>query len=197
MNAKATCRACGAELEDENWYPSHRKKRMYTCKKCSCKQAHKWRKANPEKVKAQNTRSHRKKGHRPLNENKECTSYLGVHIAEQVLSQAFKDVKRMPMNNPGYDVICNRNKLIDIKSSCFTGKHPHWSFHIGRNTTADFFLCLAFDNREDLHPLHIWLLPGGKFNHLMNAAIRPSTIHKWDAYRLDISKISDCCDAMR
>ena len=72
-----------------------------------------------------------------------------------------------------------------------------WAFNIGRNTTADYFLCLAFDNREDLNPLHAWLIPGSKINHLTGTSISPSTLHKWDAYALDTSKIGDCCDAMR
>jgi hypothetical protein len=48
-----------------------------------------------------------------------------------------------------------------------------------------------------LTPIHVWLLPGNEFNHLIDAAIRPSTIPKWDAYRLDISKISECCVTMK
>ena len=109
----------------------------------------------------------------------------------------------MPMNNQGYDIICNHGKLIDIKSSCILFrivdgiKYSRWMFTINHNTTADYFLCLAFDNREALKPLHAWLIPGSKINHLKNTSVSPSTINKWDEYALDISKISDCCDAMR
>ena len=122
--------------------------------------------------------------------------FLGVHIAERVLSMAFKDVKRMPIRNPGYDFICNHDKLIEIKSSC-RHKNGQWSFNVKRNVTADYFLFLAFDNRKDLNPLHAWLIPGSVVNHLRMATVRKGTIHKWDEYALDISKISDCCDAMR
>ena len=108
----------------------------------------------------------------------------------------------MPYGNPGYDFICNHGKKIDVKSSCALkdtrwNSATSWAFHINHNTTADYFLCLAFDNREDLNPLHAWLLPGSKFNNFSKVQISLSTIHKWDAYALDISKISDCCDAMR
>ena len=130
-------------------------------------------------------------------ENKKCPAYLGVHIAEQVLGQAFKNVRKMPYGNPGYDVICNHNKKIDIKSACEGKRWNNWTFNINHNTIADYFLCLAFDNRKDLNPLYVWLIPGSKLNHLMGAVISQSTIHKWDAYRLDISKINKCCDAMR
>jgi hypothetical protein len=169
---------------------------MYVCKKCHLASARAWRKANPEKQKAIGTKRNRKQGMRPFNENKECAMYLGVHVAERVLSHVFKDVKRMPMNNPGYDVICNRNKLIDIKSSCIPCDGA-WSFRINQNTIADHFLCLAFDNRKDLTPLHAWLLPGNKFNHLESASIYVSTIHKWDEYALDIEMITTCCNILR
>lgn len=206
------CRVCGAELTEENWYPSHRKKNSLLCKGCDHERVRLWKEANPEKVKATAsawkeknpgrrkaiwTRHSRKQGHQPFNENKRCGLYFGVHIAERVLSHVFKNIERMPMNNPGYDMICNTDKKIDIKSSCTRKRDGNWSFGINHNTIADYFLCLAFDNREDLNPLHIWLIPGSKINHLTIATINPSTIHKWDEYRLNISKISDCCDAMR
>ena len=148
-------------------------------------------------------RAARRKGVRPHDENKECSQYLGVHLVEQVLSLVFKDVVRMPFNNPGFDVICNKDKRIDFKSACITERikngatYRSWEFAIRRNTIADYFLCLAFDNREDLNPLHAWLIPGSKLSYLMAATISPSTIHKWDEYRLDISKILDCCNTMR
>lgn len=196
MTENKTCRVCGVELTDGNWSTSRRKKRDYICKECHHAANQAWRKANPEKYRAQSTKHNRNKGMRPFNENKECTQYLGIHVAERVLSHVFKDVQVMPMHNPGYDVICNQGKMIDIKSSC-QRKNGSWAFHIERNTTADFFLCLAFDNREDLNPLHVWLISGNNLNHLTTAAISEDAIHKWDEHRLDISKIYECCDAMR
>ena len=56
---------------------------------------------------------------------------------------------------------------------------------------------VKIDNREDLNPLHTWLISGDAINHLMTASISPSTIHKWDKYRLDTSKVSACCDELR
>lgn len=132
----------------------------------------------------------------PYTENKTCALYLGIHIAERVLSHIFKDVERMPMHNPGYDFICNRGKKIDVKSACLR-KDSSWSFGIRCNTTPDFFLCLAFNNREDLTPLCAWLLPGNKVSHLTAASISMSTAHKWDVHKLDITKVSECCDSLR
>lgn len=196
MTENKTCRVCSVVLDSENWGASNQKNGSRICKECAYNQCRLWAKANPEKVKASWTKWNRKQGHSPFDENKECASYLGVHIAERVLSHVFKDVKRMPMNNPGYDVICNKGKLVDSKCSC-QQKDSTWRFKINHNLIADFFLCLAFDNREDLTPLHAWLIPGGKVNHLLSAVISPSTIHKWDEYRLDTTKINSCCNSMR
>lgn len=197
MKANPICNRCGVELNDENWCASHQKSCNYSCKECENEQMRLWRKANPERNKTSNTRSDRKRGKRPYNENKECALYLGVHIAERVLSRVFKDVEVMPYGNPGYDFICNQGMRIDVKSACLSGKHPQWTFQINHNTTADYFICLTFNNREELTPLHAWLIPGSKLSRLKTAGICPSTIHKWDEYALDISKISECCDAVR
>lgn len=212
MKANPICKDCGTELNDENWSPSYRKNRNYICKGCNSERARLWRKtnqdigceserkrlwrkANPDKQRAIFTRANRKRGKRPYNENKECGMYLGVHVAERVLSYVFKNVKRMPIGNPGYDFICNQGKKIDVKSSCLQ-KDSRWSFQIKRNTTADYFLCISFNNREELTPLHAWLIPGNKLSHLKNASISPSTVSRWDAYKLDISKIITCCDTI-
>ena len=193
---KIICRKCGIGLNGENWNQCHHKAHSHICKKCHVEQGSLWRKANPGKAKAKWTRTNRMNGMRPFDENRECPQFLGVHIAERVLSHVFKDVERMPILNRGYDFICNQGKRIDVKSSCLW-KNGCWGFHIEHNTIADYFLCLAFDNRKDLTPLHAWLIPGHVVNHLKKPVISPNTIHKWNKYRLDISKVSACCDALR
>ncbi len=210
-NIQRKCTSCGIELTKENWAPSRQKNRYYICKGCGTKRgtawrkanpasvqaiSRRWREANPEKERDRRAEYSRRKGHRPFDENKECSLFLGVHVAERVLSKVFKDVEVMPHGNPGYDFICNHRKLIDVKSAC-ASKRGDWKFAIRHNTIADYFLCVAFDNRSDLTPLHVWLLPGDQFNHFKNAAISTGTIHKWDEYRLDISKILTCCDTIR
>jgi len=102
----------------------------------------------------------------------------------------------MPYGHPGYDFICNNGKKIDGKSS-MTGDKGYWMFTIKHNTTADYFFCVAYDNRDDLNILHIWMLPGDKFNHLSGASISLSTIHKWDEYEQPIDKAIACCDTMK
>ena len=215
--SKKYCNKCGVELTDENWLPSYRN-RYYQCKFCAreykrqsrlnnpnYREIHrlesiKYRQRHPERSREINRRSQRKRGHRPMSEVKESPGYLGVCVAERVLSHVFKDVEVMPMHNPGFDFICNRGKRIDVKSACTRHRTETclgWEFIIRKNKIADYFLCLAFDNREDLNPLYIWLLPAEKFNHLMSASISKGTIHKWDEYRLDINKVQACCDILR
>ena len=195
MKTNPTCRKCGVELNSENWYPSCQKRNNRICKRCQNTQVQQYQKANPDKAKATWTHNNRKHGNRPMSKNKECSAYLGVYVAGGVLSHVFKDVQRMPNGNPGFNFICNKGKKISTKSSCL-GKYGTWMFSTNHNKIADYFLCLAFDSREDLNPLHAWLIPGEKLNHLKLASIRPSTIHKWDEYKLDITKIITRCDVM-
>lgn len=194
------CRVCGTTLNIDNWSPSNQKGNHQICKTCNSAKSRLWREQNPEEYRVRFTEQSRKNGFQPFNDNAACSMYLGVHIAERVLSHVFKNVKRMPHCNPGYDFICGRGYKIDVKSSClrtYAGHSPHWMFTIDKNTTADYFLCLAFDNRKDLNPMHIWLLPGRDFNHLVCTTISTTKISKWDEYKLDISKVSACCDVMR
>jgi len=136
----------------------------------------------------------------PMGENKACAQYLGVHVAEQVLSKVFKDVKKMPYGNPGYDFICGGGHKIDVKSSC--RRHPkknvdHWMFIFNKNKIAEYFLCLAFDNRQDLNPEHIWLIPAGDVNDKTGMTISETRLKKWNRYEQSIDKVISCCDAMK
>ena len=135
-------------------------------------------------------------GYRPMNENKLCPSYLGIAIGERLCRHLFKDVEMMPYGNTGYDVVCNKGKKIDVKTSCITlqeGKHPRWLFEIRKNITADYFIIVAFDNRTDLNPLHLWMIPGKELNENSSKSISLSTIHKWDEWKMDINDAQICC----
>jgi len=180
------CNKCGAELIiDRNWSEVCKKHSMYLCRECSIKISEKY------------DRSH---GVRSMSENKSCASYLGCHIAERVLKHVFKDVEVMPYGYSGYDFICNKGKKIDVKSSCArynTCYTKYWQFRINENQIADYFLCLAFDNRNDLNPLHMWLLPSSIVNHRCSVSICETTITKWDEYRIDVTKVTECCDKIK
>ncbi len=138
----------------------------------------------------------------PMSENRNCASYLGVHVAERVLAGLFDHVERMPVNNPAFDFICGKGFKIDVKSSCLIGgfrRNPRWQFDIRRNAVPDYFLCLAFDNRESLTPMHVWLIPGKEINHLqaLSFSSHPNAIVKWAKHEKSIDRVVAGCNAIR
>jgi len=182
------CYKCGDSKELDQFNKRKREKDGHTCicRTCGNKES---RKNNREVM-----------GHLPMSENKECPQYLGIVIAERLVRHLFENVVRMPNNQPGFDFICAHEKMIDVKSACITmnnNKNPHWRFAINKNQTADYFLLLSFNNRQNLDPLHQWLIPGDILNHLVCTTISPSTIDKWDEYRQPIVQAQMCCSNMK
>lgn len=183
--AKGLCKSCYGKKQ----YKMHKKERNKYNKR--------WRKNN----KGYSTKwTHLNNKNKPMGENKQCSSYLGVHISEQVLSKVFKNVKMMTYGNKGFDFICNNGFKIDIKSSCrniSNDKADYWVFNINKNIIPNYFLCLAFDNRDSLNPEHIWLIPGEDINNKIRTSISESTINKWNKYTLNIDKVINQCNNMR
>lgn len=129
--------------------------------------------------------------------DKKSNVYLGIRVAEHVLSMVFNNVQVMPPNNRGFDVICNREKRIDIKSSAIGDKYGYWKFNIRKNQIADYFLCIAFNNRNELYnPAHLWLIPGNVINHLIGIDIHKSKLDKWHKYSLPLDKLVSCCNSI-
>lgn len=194
------CRRCRTELDEDNWYPSLRDGNNRICKPCYITARRMRRHANKEKARLESEKERRHRGVKSMHDNKACAKWLGVHIAEQVLQRVFKNVTPMPHDNPGFDFICGRGCKVDVKSSCIRhDKHASdsWKFHIFNNQTADYFLCLAFDNRTDLTPMHLWLLQGDFVNQKTLVSISSTTIDKWNDYKLDINKVITCCNMMK
>jgi hypothetical protein len=139
----------------------------------------------------------------PMGMNPKCSAYLGIHIAERVLSHYFEGITRMPANTHGYDLICQRGYKIDVKAACITGHRDRyatrWAFFLRDNQIADYFLCIGFNNRDDLEPLHIWLIPGNKINTKQKLTISNSArgLAKWSAYEKPLDKVITCCNALR
>ena len=133
----------------------------------------------------------------PYTENPKCALFLGIHIAERILSNYFDDITRMPYGNPGYDYICKRGYKIDVKSS--TMCKDHWNFSIKRNKIADYFLCIAFDNRESLTPIHLWLIPGSIINQKssINVYSKEWSLSKWKQYEKSLDKVMECCEKLK
>jgi len=157
-----------------------------SCKSCDIKRVTEWR--------------YRTGRVKPMSENKECASYLGVHIAEKVLSKVFKDVQLMSPNHPGYDFICNNGYKIDVKSSTrHFGSHSSdaWRFYFRHNTTPDYFLLIAFDNREDLNPEHLWLIPESVINGKSALSIFESNLERMEQYEKPIDSVITCCNKLK
>lgn len=123
------------------------------CSKCETAYGLEWR--------------HKTRKTTPMNINKQCSSYLGVHIAENLVAHLFKDVTPTEYGFRGYDLICGKGLRIDVKSACLHKDRSfrRWSFNIKRNTTADYFLLIAFSDRKTLTPRHHWLIPGNVIGH--------------------------------
>jgi hypothetical protein len=189
---------------------SHRiYKRPEWKRKLGRESAARWRRNHPEKAKEWRKNHpgytaiycHRLGITQSMSKNRKCASFLGVHVAERVLAASFEEVKRMPIGNPGFDFICKYGFKIDVKSSCRRRKPQNgggnWAFSIRRNRAADYFLCLAFNNREDLRPEHVWLLPASLINNKSTFAISESNLCKWAQFEKPIDKIIAVCNIVR
>ena len=185
------------------WHKDKRRQKTgggWECVKCGVERARAYGRTHPTKSAE---RYHRLGLSRPMAEAKDCSLWLGVHIAERVLSNYFDNLERMPNNTPGYDYICGRGFKIDVKSSCLIADRGHnnkrWVFNTWKNQTADYFLCLAFKNRETLEPMHVWLIPSSdictktKFSVMENE----NGISKWGAYEKPLDRVLVCCEKMK
>lgn len=148
----------------------------------------------------------------PMDINKECSEYLGIYIAENILPDIFENPKMMPYRNRGYDALCKNGYKIDVKSSClhfdkYKYRAEYFRFHIDENKIADYFLMFGFDNRENLNLLHMWLIKGDeivrgiKLNNKTGLSISnlEKILKKFEKYELKdkIDKAIKICDKFK
>lgn len=95
-------------------------------------------------------------------------------------------------------------KKIDVKSACsekgIKNGEKIWPFKINKNKIADYFLCLGFDNRQKLNPIHLWLIPGNLINKHSSLRISDNIFSKfsgWEKYELDITKVIEKCNFLK
>lgn len=201
------CGGCGENKELSEFYFYHSGnlvgKLSTQCKKCTGIRSAKWKISHPERAR-ENARNYiYRRGSKPASENKSCTVYLGCVIAETILSREFPGFVRMPNGNPGYDYDCPKGSKIDVKSSC--RRHlkkggTRWEFRINKNKVPNYFLFLAFgDRNEPLVPEHIWLIPGAMINTKTGIAIYdlPKSIDKWSQYERPLDNVIECCNQLR
>jgi hypothetical protein len=188
-----TCPECG-ETKTADLF----RKGRAQCK--ACRQLHQsdYYRKNIERYQKQRRERADKLGVKPMSESKDSPVYLGIYVAERALSKFFDHIERAPPNNPGFDFKCGKGKLIDAKSSClrhFGNCTPRWQFSIAKNTIADYFLCLAFRDRETLEPMHVWLVPGCDVNDRKLVSVMDSTkgLAAWAKYERPLDKVMVCC----
>jgi hypothetical protein len=151
---------------------------------------------------------HRTGKQKPMSENKQCSSYMGVYVAERLLEKVFRNVIKMPYAHPGYDFVCGKGFKIDVKCCCKKEsrncQYGQWTFCIKRNRVPDYFAFLAFDNRDDLTPLHFWIIPESVVNDLpplgrLAFCISESkaNLQRLSQYEHSIDKIVDGCNLLR
>lgn len=207
------CRCCNQILPLDSFRPNRRKCR--NCEKEDAKRYHLENKEECNRKSREYSKAHRKDlnsymkdyNHKtgrakPLSKAKDAPVWLGVHVAEEVLNDYFENVKKMPYGNEGYDFKCRRGFKIDVKAACLqTPKNqaPLWQFGINKNVIADYFLCLAFDSRESLNPLHIWLIPAALIFFKKNFSISniDISLKKWKDYEKPLDKVIAGCNVLK
>jgi len=181
------CGRCGKVLPFKFFNKANKGKyRLQSwCIKCNAENAFDW--------------SHRTGRKISMDQNQKCSSYLGVHIAESILSRYFKGIQRMPYGHKGYDYICSKGYKIDVKSGCmrYRGPYKYWAFSVWKNKMPDYYMFLAFDNRDKLNPEHIWLIPGAVVNNRDCITVSYNRLKDWSEYERPINKVIECCDSMK
>jgi len=208
------CSRCKLEKSLDEFYQQKDGKfgRRSECKKCILEKTHIYYENNKEycleksrKYYSENRNHHKELTYNwrykntntmPMHKATYSSDYLGIYIAEQILSKVFKNVTRMPNNNPGYDFICSNGYKIDVKSRCLTPRKNRssvWRFCTRYNKIADYFLCLAFDNRSDLNIKHLWLIKNDELRQSKSdITITESKIDKWKEFEQPIDKVIAC-----
>jgi hypothetical protein len=162
-----------------------------------------WREKNRDHIRTYHLNwCHENGSHKSMKEDKNSSQYLGIYIAERVLSKYFDNIIIMPHGNPNYDYICGKGYKIDVKSGCLlpiTKTTFRWTFNIWNNDITDYFLCLAFNNREELEPLHIWLIPSKVVSDHKRISIsnNPKSLAKWTKYERSLDKVIECCNKLK
>ena len=146
-----------------------------------------------------------KSGHEPLGFNKDCSAYFG-EFAERIMIQTFDGAKKMPPCNPGFDWTCKRGDKIDNKARCLSHEcdRSRWKYPIRQNNIADWFILSAWDDRESLNPLHVWvfhkedIVRGRKFWMIDSFSINntPKGLKELEKYEVTnrLDKLREICN---
>lgn len=96
----------------------------------------------------------------PKEFNKDCSKWFGEFITQDRVMKTFEHAIPAPPNNPNFDWTCKDGKKVEHKGSCLLyepKKTPRLKFYLDYNNIADYFVLSAWDNREYLNPIYIWI----------------------------------------
>lgn len=97
----------------------------------------------------------------PKEINENCSLWFGEFISQNYVMETFENPIKMHNGNPGFDWICKKGEKIDHKGACLTyiidANWSGWVFGIEYNNIADWFILSAWDSRDSLVPLHVWI----------------------------------------
>lgn len=189
------CPRCNI-VKDESEFP-----RYYYgwCIDCKNKYSRIYYKNHREKLSTYRRELRYKHGGKSMAENKECGPYLGCYINERILRHVMPNAVLMDNNNPGFDLVCGKGYLVDAKAATLRYRKTHsprWEFNINKNTIPDYFLLVAYKDRESLEICHMWLIPGDEINDKKSVSIALSTIHKWDQWKINHTDALSCVTKM-
>jgi len=112
----------------------------------------------------------------PKEFNEDCPIHFG-EFTENLMIQTFEDPIKMPPNNPGFDWKCRNGDKVDNKGRCLDydnrSNWSGWIFSIRYNDVADIFILSAWDNRDSLNPLHVWIFHKNDIIRKGNGAYAP------------------------
>lgn len=146
----------------------------------------------------------------PREVNDDCSLWFGEFISQNYVMKTFEDSIKIPSNNPGFDWICKKGQKIDHKGAClkyYPWQSPHWSFHIRHNKISDYFILSAWDDKDNLNPLHVWMfhkndkVRGRKFCEfeefvVTNTPEKLKELEKWEVTDR-LGKLKEFCNGSR
>ncbi len=98
----------------------------------------------------------------PKEFNEDCSLYFGEYIAENYIMKTFEDTIKAPCGTKGYDWTCKKGYKIQHKARCMEydpkgSDWCGWKWSINYNDIADYFILSAWDNRDSMNPIYIWI----------------------------------------
>lgn len=165
------------------------------CEKCGefkdneakgmCSKCYQRTKREGKTIEEKNEWNHRSGRTQSMIDNKACSSHLGFYLANNIMRELYPDAEEMPYGNSGFTHILH-GKYYQVVTSTpkqVGNKSPWFGFHTRQNTICDYFIFLAFRDRESTIPTQIWKVPNfGDIQDKKLTSISLSRLSKWDCF---------------